>query len=105
MEFKSNGCDMFWEHGALLPQSRSLGAEGQERGMQTGTLNQDLPTNLTYASLHLGREYSSVLYPHRWSCLCALDTSDQQVSAYSALWHSTKIAQIMLMILLCSIQS
>lgn len=105
MEFKSNGCDMIWEHGALLPQSKSLGAKGQERGTQTGALNQNLPTNLTYASLYLGTEYSSVLHPCRLSSLCPLDASDQQVSAYRALLDSTKIAQIMPMIFLCSSHS
>lgn len=28
MEFMSDGCDMLWEHGAPLPQSKSLGVEG-----------------------------------------------------------------------------
>lgn len=82
MEFKTDGCDILWEHRVPLPQSRSLGTEGQERGMQIETLNQDLPTNVTYASLHPGTEYS-VLHPCRWSFPCALDTSDKQVSAYS----------------------
>lgn len=70
--------------------------------MQTGVLNQDLPTNLTYASHHLGTEYSVLLQKE---LSCALDTSHKQVRAYSALWDSTKIAQIMLVIFLCSSQS
>lgn len=62
-------------------------------------MNQDPSTNITYASLHLVTEHG-VLHPCRWSFLCAPDTSDKQVSAYSTLQDSTKIAQVMLSIFL-----
>lgn len=60
-------------------------------------MNQDPSTNITYVSLHPGTEHG-VLHPCRWSFQCAPDTSDKQVSAYSALRDSTKIAQVMLSI-------
>ena len=62
-------------------------------------MNQDPSTNRTYARLHLGTEHG-VLPPCRWSFLCALHTSAKQVSAYSVLLDSTKIAQVTLSIFL-----